>query len=495
MRLLIPALLTLSICSFHTVAFGQSQKTFAKLAESSAPLIIQKVQAKIGGGGMSRLAVFAIGDSDGKVTPHVAEPSTVLQGELIYNLQKRFAGAAPPRCTVLTKAGLARAFADASLSVDPSSVNAAAEAAEVAATLKALKLDVALVGSMDIKSAAQITSSSIDEIRVSLRLLFADGTGEDVTGSVDTKPEPTPGDQVGPINQPPQSNVPPIAIETSGRFSVEVFSATDNFQKPLEIVHSKNPNSEYHKVYFLVLPKAVKDAVLQGPDATGSNKKAEYIIRISNKGVPFANVAPQYPGSRNEAYIQSAGDDTRRLFGVAVLVDGVNSFYEADGTGVVAPVVRHPSSVSRWILSGPKQKIVPTAAGYRLDEVEPGKGNSVVDVKGFQVNGDTAKAFEFAKASDSIAEGVGVTNDVGMIAVHFYPEIFNTDSVSLDDNESGAGTRAGRPLANPVVKINPKLAKNPTEVWRIFYRFADNLPIPQDEIQPVPFLPPTVGGQ
>jgi hypothetical protein len=62
---------------------AQSQKTFSQLAEEFAPQMVEKVKGKLPQGVTSRIVVFPPGDSDGKVTPQIAEPSMVLQGELI----------------------------------------------------------------------------------------------------------------------------------------------------------------------------------------------------------------------------------------------------------------------------------------------------------------------------------------------------------------------------------------------------------------------------
>jgi len=80
------------------------------------------------------------------------------------------------------------------------------------------------------------------------------------------------------------------------------------------------------------------------------------------------------------------GADRKRLYAVAVLIDGVNSFYQKGVDGKLGPVVVHPKNAQKWILSGPETKVVPDSTnpnGFRLEGVK-GKGHSVLDIRGFQ---------------------------------------------------------------------------------------------------------------
>jgi hypothetical protein len=124
--------------------------------------------------------------------------------------------------------------------------------------------------------------------------------------------------------------------------------------------------------------------------------------------------------------------------------------------------------------------------GYRLVDVAD-KGGSEVKVVGYQINESVAAAFTFAMPGEGLAEKIGITNDVGMIAIHFYAQKMEGDAVlakplGRDPKfvRGGPGPdvtiKDGRPLPNSVIGIRPKLYENPVEVWRIFYRGAGQLP-------------------
>lgn len=419
-----------------TGARAQTQDDFAQVAEKMAPQIRQKVVAKVGGQ-QCRVAVFPFGDSDGKVTLDLYEPNTVLQGELIVNLMKLSQG----KYLVLDKPGLQKEFRAAG--TDPSGV-ASNDPKNTAAILKKIGVDVAVVGSIDAKSTAQVAKDRLKKVNVSLTMVYQDGTAEQLAGEASAK-EITPPD-----------------TKFSTRFRVQLFLTGGGATTELPLVTSKNGDSKLFNVMFAEIP----DTLAFGTDA------ASYKIRVSNTGEP-----PVKFGNPR---------DKERLYGVAVLVDGVNSHYQDRGDGTAGPVVVHPRNAAKWVLSGPGQRLVPDPTrpnGYRLDRVADA-GHSVIDVPGFQKDAKTADKFLFAPARESIAETVGITNDIGVISVYFYPEDLDGDvQVFFVNQGMSLGTKPGAPVNNPVFTVKPKMKPEPVEVWRIFYRKKGDCPIrPEDRI-------------
>ncbi|MCI5196182.1 MAG: hypothetical protein D3919_08125 [Candidatus Electrothrix sp. AW5] len=438
--------LWLIVIALPMTSVAGNQDDFAQVAEKMAPDIKKKVVAKMNGQ-LFRLAVFPFGDSDGNVTISMHEPNTVLQGELISNLMKKAQG----NYLVLDKAGLKKEFRAAG--IDASGV-ASNDPKNTANILKKIGVDVAVVGSIDAKSAAQVKKNKLTKINVSVTIIYQDGAADQIAGTA--SPE----------------DIKPPTTEPSSRFGVQLFLTGRGAEEEIPLITSKKPNSEYHNVFFATIP----NDLLFGTDA------ASYKIRISNKGEPSLG----FPMNQEDK-------DKERLFAVAVTIDGVNSIYQDQGNGTIGPVVVHPRNTRKWILSGPNQKLVldstrPT--GYRLRSVS-NAGNSVVDILGFQKDRNTAKKFIFAKPSESIAETVGITNDIGVITVHFYPEEMKEDIKALremTDTRSwgpNIGTKPGVSVNNPVVPIKLKLKPNPVEVWRIFYRKKADCPIETEDRIPV----------
>ena len=103
-----------------------------------------------------------------------------------------------------------------------------------------------------------------------------------------------------------------------------------------------------------------------------------------------------------------------------------------------------------------------------------------MDVRGFQQSAEFAEAFTFTDTAESVAEEVGITNDVGMIAIHFYAEALPP----ADLMQGGGATKPGAILKNPVFPVIFRLEDNPHEVWRVFYRYSGDEPDDLD-LQPV----------
>lgn len=419
-------------------SIAQEQDDFAQVAKKMAPDISKKAVAKMGDQ-YFRIAVFPFGDSDGNVTISMHEPNTVLQGELIVNLMKKAQG----RYLVLDKAGLKKEFRAAG--IDPSGI-ASNDPKNTAEIIKKIGVDVAIVGSIDAKSAAQVQEDGLKKINVAVTIIYQDGSADQIAGT----------------GSP--SDIKPPTTDRSRRFGVQLFLTGGGAEKEISLITSDNSDSEYHNVFFAEIP----DDLAFGTDA------ASYKIRISNEGWPEVRFFNPM--------------DIERIFGVVVTIDGVNSIYQDQGNGTIGSVVVHPRNARKWILSGPEQKLVPDSSkptGYRLEPVSDVKySHSVIDIPGFQRDSSTAEKFIFANPRESIAETVGITNDIGVITVHFYPEDMENDSITPPVmgmvERGGLGTKPGEPVNSPVVAVKPKLKSNPVEVWRIFYRKKGDCPVKED---------------
>lgn len=432
-------------------SIAQQQDDFAQVAEKMAPDIKKKTEAKMGGQHF-RIAVFPFGDSDGNVTISMHEPNAVLQGELIFNLLKEAQG----KYLVLDKAGLKKEFRAAG--IDPSGI-ASNDPKNTAEIIKKIGVDVAIVGSIDAKSAAQVHQDGLTKINVSVTIIYQDGSADQIAGT----------------GSP--SDIKPPTTNQSRRFGVQLFLTGGGAEKEIPLITSNNPDSEYHNVFFVEIPNNL-------PFGT---EAASYKIRISNKGTPAVKF-----------FTEPKEKDKERLFAVAVTIDGVNSIYQNQGNGIIGPVVVHPRNARKWILSGPEQKVVSDSSrpmGYRLEAVSDVKrSHSVVDIPGFQKNRDTAEKFIFANPRESIAETVGITNDIGVITVHFYPEDMDEDVKFMRVRSVLSGpdvsTSAGPPVDNRVFSMKPKLKSNPVEVWRIFYRKKADCPVKAEDRIPITELVP-----
>jgi hypothetical protein len=103
-----------------------------------------------------------------------------------------------------------------------------------------------------------------------------------------------------------------------------------------------------------------------------------------------------------------------------------------------------------------------------------GYGSALVDVVGFQLNGESAGQFVFTDAGDSIAHDVGISKGVGTISIYFYSELMDADEKYYGPETAAyapGGTRIGRTLAHRVFSINVKTHPEPVEVWEILYRY------------------------
>jgi len=430
--------MALGLLASSARAVDPAQDT-SDLADSQVGDLVAKIKAKFATA-TPTVAVFPAANKSGQVPSSLAEPALTLQGELIFKLRIKAQG----QMFVLSKAALLNAFK--SNSVAPQGIDIA-NVALTADTLKDIKVNAAIQPQFGVASGSEAVAAG--EVKVSFKIVFKDGASD--------QPQPVTVDPVV-VQQPSR---------LTKRFNVEILVGG----QPLPLQIGKDPDSGQFDVLFLEL-----DSSLKGK---------EYQIRITNRGKP-----PEFPGFNHAS-------DPQRLYAVAVMVDGVSSFLEQVGGSQPELAVLHPKNATKWVFSPPASVVVPgdpVVVDVQKDEEAPagttadgvkfvqfsraklapppagGKDGSVVTIPGFQENLQTARAFTFAEANESAAALVGVTNDVGMIAIHFYPEKMGLDPPNIQAN---AGTKPGRVVDNPVFPVWFPKYRNPGEVWRIFYRFKD----------------------
>ena len=433
---------------FHGCQLASAQKQAgdtADLAQNIVPQLADKIVTKFPNQA-PRVAVFPVADSQGQVTSSIGETSVTLQGELIFQLQNKSEG----RFFVLSKAALARTFRDKG--VDPTGVDAR-DPNVTAQTLKRIDIDAAVIGSFDVKNAAEATANGL--VRTAFTVVFRDSSfRQDVTSK-----------------DPPQViEEPKHDAMSSGRFKVDILVEGETDARTLLV--SKNPNSEFFNVYFLEL------------EPTDVGKR--YSIRLTNLGKPAVGY--------------SNGSDSQRIYAAAVLIDGVSSILQPDAKGRVDFVAIHPKHTSKWILSPPGSRVDKGEkvgeekwAGQVVEIYSPklipdsskqGMGGAIVDVPGFQRSLQKAASFTFAPAKETAAELIGITNDIGLITVHFYPQKLEGDRKLTPRAEDELGTKPGIDVPNPIFRVKVDLYDNPVEVWRIFYRIKgqESLPVPRSEL-------------
>lgn len=404
-----------------------------------------------------RVAVFAPGDADGRMTVHIHEAARILQGELIYHLINKARG----RYFVLDKASLGQAFTRAG--VKPDAVDRSDPKA-TAAALGKLRLDAAILGTID---ATKDRAGDGRAVPTTLSILFADGGSRQLTERVESDAVPT------------------IKSTVHYRVRTELWlTPPGRPPRPVPIVTDRRPGSEYAGVLYAVLP----DDLPLGGDG------ARYFVRLKNTGV--ATVPAML--AAGETYAQKdAAREARRLFTVALAIDGVNSIYQDRGDGQAGPVMLAPRNARRWIVAGPGLLLIksgPRPTDFRLDPAPGGSpGHGQLDIRGFQADGNTALAFTLAPPGESIAEAAGVSGEVGVITVAVKRQKLRGDEDirpprGPDDAITGGampggpafGTKAGAPLRSQVSRFQVDTYDEERTV-RIFYRPERDVPIPPAE--------------
>jgi hypothetical protein len=385
-----------------------------------------------------RIAVFPFGDPQGKITQQNHDVLFQAQGAYAQALGQELAKDAKGKFLILDKFAVARQFKDSG--IDPAAVSP--ENTDLPPTLSRLGIDAAVLGSVVYDLGWTIRPT----------LVFAGEAGQ--------------GNMVStPASQPAMVTSAVSTWLPTSRLAIELWLRKGNTYEFVPIVTTRSEtNFEQSNVWYAVLP----------PGSEGT----EYIVRLANRGMT----------RETDAFSMSNPDpavEARRLFGIALTVDGVNSFFEDLGDGERKPAVVHPRKATKWVLSPPGHRIVPAdnASGYVLAR-EQGAGHSIFDVQGFQTDNKTARAFTISPSSLSVAaESVGITDEIGVITAYIFGEKLPGDQITYASQQEPAalGTTAGRQLHQPVMTIRPKFHKEPFLTIKIFYRSADEIPIPRSE--------------
>jgi hypothetical protein len=398
-----------------------------------------------------RVAVFPFGDATGKITQQNHDNLFQAQGAYTQALGSELAKVAKGKFLILDKFAVSREFRDSG--IDPASVSA--ENPELPVALEKLSIDVAILASVAYSDGGTPLVYDDDGHRIKPTLVFAGKAGGDSIIST-------------PPSQPLSVDSPVSTQVLNTRILIELWHKQGNSAKLIPIVSTQNEgNGEQVNVWYAVIPAA--------------SEGTEYVVRLVNRGMSRDPEAFNfYPiGNQDESL------EARRLFGIVLTVDGVNSFYEDLGDGVRKPVIVHPRNASKWILGPPGHRIVPASnpSGYSLVR-EQGTGHSIIDVLGFKTDDQNSRAFTFGPASQSIAaEKVGISDEIGIISAYVFGEKLPGDGpvAAVPQGTPRMGTSAGRQVHQPVFRINPKFHKEPFATFKIFYRSSDEIPIPRQE--------------
>ena len=440
--LLATALCFLSAESAHAQALDS-----AELAVQMGPRLATEIKGKLTGS--PRVAVMPFSNDGGVVDPSFGNTVKALQGELISSLKTAKAG------LVLDSRAMAQGFRNTS--TDPTQL-IIGDPAATGTVLSTLDWDAVIMGQFGSTGPAALATSKVNVLKWSLTVIYQDGSFAQI--EFDSSPNVV----------PMQSTAGP-----TGRFNVEILVGG----QVQPFLTDANKASQYHNVKFLEID----------PSMVGS----EYQIRLTNHGTPEAGYASQRV------------PETERVFGAAVLIDGVDSFARETGrtdptTGqpLVDFAIVHPKNAYRWLLSSPGLVIRPDSGhpeGFIMAGANGVDDHSTRTISGYQMGGQDAAAFTFAQSGQGelTAELLGVTDDIGMIEVYFYARQLDGDRMSPNhrDNVAGLGTKPGRPIMHSVQRVNPKMHTAAVEVWRIHYSTSGSFPVPTASL--VPFAAPVAG--
>jgi len=413
----------------------------ADLALNMGPKLATAIKNKLPGS--PRVVVMPFSNRKGNVDPSFAATITELQGELQSSLRKEKAG------LVLPKRSIARGLTDAGL--DPTALDIS-DPAGTGTHLAALKWDAVVMGQFDATGPAALAASTTNDLTWNITIIFQSGdfSQHDFDSTKACVPAPS-------------------TMAPCGRFNVEILVGGS----VLPFLTDPHDDSIYHNVKFLQID----------PSMVGS----EYQIRLTDNGTPDAG------------FESSRVPESDRVFGAAVLIDGIDSF--ARETGRINPTTGtpevdfaqvHPKNAFRWLLTSPGRVIRPEPShpeGFILADAPPGNDHSSRTVHGYQMGAETAAAFTFAHSvsGELTAELLGVTEDIGMIQVSFYARKLDGDRMlpSHRNNTAGLGTRPGRELKHGVQRVSPKFHNDPVEIWRIYYRTDTSaFPVPSTSLVP-----------
>ena len=413
----------------------------ADVAIEMGPKVAMAIQGKLPGK-TPRISVLPFSNSDGKVDPSFSGTVKALQGELISALKTQKAG------FVLDTRAISKNFSDTS--TDPTSLDIS-DPSGTGAVLTTLKWDAVVMGQFDSTGPAALATSTSNDLKFSVTIIFQNGEFSQLDADAS------------------KACVPPPSTPTPcGRFNVEILVE----DQVLPFLTDPHDDSLYHNVKFLQID----------PSMVGK----EYQIRLTNNGTPEAG------------YASGMVPETERVFGAAVLIDGIDSFARetsrtdpATGQPLVDFAQVHAKNAYRWLLTSPGRVIRPEPShpeGFVLADAPPGGDHSARAISGDQMGAETAAAFTFAQsgAGELTAELLGVTEDIGIIQVTFYAQKLEGDRMlpSHRDNVAGLGTKPGRELKHGVQRVSPQFHPAAVEVWRIYYRTAGYFPVPDDSLVP-----------
>jgi len=179
-------------------------------------------------------------------------------------------------------------------------------------------------------------------------------------------------------------------------------------------------------------------------------------------------------------------DDPDRLFGAALLIDGVSAFMRASGKQFHR-VSGEPSTLPKWILT-PVGKRMVQDRGNVPGRFEGGKlikttgpGGSVVQALGFQKGSRVAGSFVFSTAAKSVAAPELLSlKKIGTISVYFFAEEIPGDS-PLGESDDGPGTKKSKDVPSRTFVVKGlKWHPSPVEVWHIIYRYEGDPTLPRN---------------
>ena len=429
------------------------------------------------------IVVLPFSNEDGDVTLDTAETLVSLQGELISALKKEKLG------VVLDLKDIKRSFSRSK--VNPADINPVTKKAATAAMNK-MEWHCCVTGSFDIKDTgdAKLNFSKRKALKLALNLIYAaadagannnNSNNNNNNSNNNNANNNNGGNNNGvitvnqnelPVN--PGIVTPPSTPSISGRFDVSLICDG----KPLNLMIDKTPSSLFHNAFFVELD----------PGMLGKEYK---VVMKCTGNIPTGPPSGYYNPNTNL--------EENRVFGAALLVDGVDSFAhpngltKRDGTPQFSLQACHSKNAIRWLLTKPAKVIRPNPSnpnGFDVVYGANGQDHSIRPVPGFQMDGKTAASFTFAETGSgaTAAEMVGTTNDIGMIAVHFYQQKLPGDkkNASAGVNKAGTvGTKPGRPQKHGVYKVKVDFHNSPVESWRIFYRTKGTKPpVPTQNLVP-----------
>jgi hypothetical protein len=454
--------------TLHSVASAQSPD----LSEPAQNLATKIAEHLAGAGGTPDVAVFPFSNAEGNVTPEMANLPVFVQGEILHWLTEKSDG----KFFVLNKAALARRIKDREIS--PTNINPS-DRRLTAATLKKAGIKFAVLGSFDGVLPSELENWA--DVKINAAVFDDEGRTYQLTGQLDT---------YGVKEHMASSNGVP-RFERNRRLKVEILVSGQT----LPMQQCRNPDSPFCGNLFLEIPQTYLGR--------------EYQIRITNRGKP--GVDTLQPMNRDGLYSgmeYKSSYDSDRLIGVAVYVDGVSTLFEKNSDGDFEPVIREPSNLSKWLLTPPGKILRVGGAAERWDNggtrINDGQlvgtrglGNSQLLLKGFQVSNETAQAFVFGDSSQSLAEMIGITKEIGVLSVYVFPEQVPEEESLVTKFVAGpdgtlrpmhsVGTLAGRPLPSDVRGFQVSLVDTARQVWKIFYR-AEGEPSPVSQSDLAPFV-------